>query len=127
MRARHPARWIGFLTLLSLSAAFAVRAADNATVIARMTADLTFLASDACEGRGPGTAGIDKAADHIAAAFKAAGLQPAMADGSYSQPFTLRGTPQVGKDTGMFISGLSGDDTHIGLKLGEGFQPMGLS
>ena len=34
--------------------------------IARMKSDLTFLASAECEGRGPGTAGIDKAADYIA-------------------------------------------------------------
>src|SRR5436190_24353941 len=114
MRPRHPARWIGFLTLLSLSAAFAARAADDAAVIARMTADLKFLASDECEGRGPGTAGIDKAADHIAAAFRAAGLKPAMPDGSYFQPFTLRGTPQVRKESGVIFEA-PGEDTLKGL------------
>jgi len=61
------------------------------TTIARMTADLQFLTSDECEGRGPGTEGINKAADHIAAAFKAAGLKPGGKDDSYFQPFQLRG------------------------------------
>jgi hypothetical protein len=113
------------ILLLTLSTVVAVRAADNAAVIARMTADLTYLASDECEGRGPGTAGIDKAADHIAAAFKAAGLQPAMPDGSYFQPFTLRGASQVGKDTRLTYTGPIGQLAEA--KRGDDFQPMGLS
>jgi hypothetical protein len=55
----------------------------------RLRRDITFLASDECEGRGPGTRGIDKAAEYIADQFKKAGLKPAGADGSYFQPFTI--------------------------------------
>jgi hypothetical protein len=103
MPSRHAARLLAFLTLLSLSAALAARAADDkVAVVARMTADLTFLASDECEGRGPGTAGIDKAADHIAAAFRAAGLKGAMPDGSYFQPFTIRTSPRPDEERQEF-------------------------
>jgi hypothetical protein len=94
-------------------------------VTARLRTDLTFLASDACEGRGPGTAGIDKAADYIAAAFKAAGLKGGMPDGSFFQPFTVRGSPELGKDVGVTLRGPDGQT--VTLKLGDDFQPMGLS
>ncbi len=42
-----------------------------------------FLASDRLQGRGNGTAGMDAAADYIAAQFKDAGLQPAGTDGFF--------------------------------------------
>ena len=54
-----------------------------------MRRDITFLASDLCEGRGPGTHGIDLAADYIAEQFHKAGLKPGANDGSYFQPFTI--------------------------------------
>lgn len=58
--------------------------------IDRMKKDLYFLASEECEGRGLKTEGIQKAAAYIAAEFKAAGLKPAMKDGSYFQPFGVK-------------------------------------
>lgn len=57
---------------------------------ARMRKDVTYLASDECEGRGVATQGINKAADYIAAEFKKAGLKPGVGD-SYFQPFTIPG------------------------------------
>src|SRR3954451_22260691 len=85
-----------FALVLGIPTALAVQADTPADPsVARMRADLTFLASDACEGRGPGTAGVDKAADYIATAFKAAGLRGAMPDGDYFQPFTVRGSPAL--------------------------------
>jgi len=62
----------------------------------RMKKDIFFLASDECEGRGIETEGINKAADYIAGTFKEAGLKPAMADGSYFQPFTIAGATKLG-------------------------------
>src|SRR5262245_35498999 len=61
----------------------------------RMLRDLTFLASDECEGRGPATRGINKAADYIAGEFKKASLAPGGKDGSYFQPFTIPGSRLV--------------------------------
>src|SRR3954468_23956743 len=74
------------------------------SAVARLRADVTFLASDACEGRGPGTAGIDKAADYVAAAFKAAGLKGGMPDGSYFQPFVIKGNPEIGQPNTLAVS-----------------------
>jgi aminopeptidase N len=54
---------------------------------------VTTLASAEYQGRGVGTAGLDKAAEYLAAQFKAAGLAPGMADGSYRQVFTTTRTP----------------------------------
>ncbi len=69
----------------------------------RMKKDIYYLAGEECAGRGVGTPGIDKAADHIAAAFKDAGLLPGTKDG-YFQPFSFTsrarlGTPNVAKLT----------------------------
>ena len=46
--------------------------------------NLTYIASDALEGRGTPSKGLDLAADYIAAQFKSAGIQPAV-KGSYFQ------------------------------------------
>src|SRR5690242_8548106 len=75
------------LAVLAWSPAPAAETVANAAMAseARLRRDVTFLASDECEGRGPTTRGIDKAADYIAAEFKKAGLKLAGADGSYFQ------------------------------------------
>src|SRR3954471_115536 len=112
-----PARFSWLLLALAFILPTAIHADEDAAV-ARMRADLTFLASDVCEGRGPGTAGIDKAADHIAAAFRAAGLKGGMPDGSYFQPFGVRGTAKVGKGTGVTVQ-YPGDDTLTPLTPGD--------
>ncbi|HEX4588878.1 MAG TPA: hypothetical protein VH120_03045, partial [Gemmataceae bacterium] len=114
------------VAILVLSPALFLRAdAPPKTSVARMRADLTFLASDACEGRGPGTAGIDKAADHVAATFKTAGLNGAMPDGSFFQPFTVRGNPTLAPGARVNLAGPGGEPTD--LKLDEQFQAIGLS
>ncbi len=51
----------------------------------RMLKDVKFLADPALEGRGLGTAGLEKAARYIARAFEEAGLQPAADDGTFFQ------------------------------------------
>jgi hypothetical protein len=77
--------------------------ADNEASEARLRRDITFLASDECEGRGPGTKGIDKAADYIANEFKKAGLKPGGPRGSYFQPFTISAGKSVLKDKGKLV------------------------
>ncbi|WP_068135138.1 M20/M25/M40 family metallo-hydrolase [Roseimaritima ulvae] len=57
--------------------------------VARMREDLQYLASDELTGRGPGTPGIDLAAQHIAAAFEEIGLQTELIDGQPFQPLEL--------------------------------------
>jgi hypothetical protein len=50
---------------------------------------LTYLASDALEGRATPSRGLDAAAEYIATEFRRAGLEPAAANGSFYQTATL--------------------------------------
>src|SRR5262245_58547737 len=55
----------------------------------RLRKDLEYLTSDACEGRGITTRGIQLAAEHIVAEFRKAGLKPGAPDGTYFQTFKV--------------------------------------
>src|SRR5262245_66158948 len=66
-------------------------AAAVAASEARLKRDVTFLASDECEGRGPATKGIILAGNYIANEFKKAGLKPGGVDDSYFKPFAAAG------------------------------------
>jgi hypothetical protein len=91
---------------------------------ARLRRDVTYLASDECEGRGPSTKGINLAADYIAAEFKKAGLQPGGKDGSFFQPFTIPGAT-LEAPAHLVLKGPKGQE--IELKQGIHFEPLGLS
>jgi len=56
------------------------------------------LASDEYGGRGPGQPGIEMAAEYIAGRFKEWGLKPGGVDGTYFQPFDVRGDKQLVED-----------------------------
>ena len=58
-----------------------------------LTGHVATLASPAFEGRGIGTAGIERAAEYVAAQFKSAGLVPAGDANAYLQRFTTTRTP----------------------------------
>ena len=51
----------------------------------RLSADVKTLASDAFEGRAPGTPGEAKTVDWLVAQFKAMGLQPGVPNGQWTQ------------------------------------------
>lgn len=55
----------------------------------RMKADVTYLASDRLEGRGPGTRGEELTTEFLANEFKKAGLKPLGERGTYLQPVPL--------------------------------------
>ena len=61
---------------------------DRKVDLERLRHHLGFLADDAQEGRAPGTPGDQRSQAHIAAAFTAAGLEPAF-PGGFCQPFTV--------------------------------------
>jgi hypothetical protein len=90
---------------------------------ARLRHDVTFLASNVCEGRGPTTEGLRKAGDFIAEQFKKAGLKPGGPDGSYFQPFTIGGSV-LDEPAHLALKGPRGQ--VVGLKQGVEFWPMGL-
>jgi hypothetical protein len=112
--------------LVGLFLLFGTAAAKNEEAVeARMRKDITFLASDECEGRGVETRGIQKAADHIAAEFARAGLKPGGPDGSFFQPFTIFGQSKLEGKSVLKLKGPLGQE--IDLKLDADFQVMGLS
>lgn len=82
---------------------------------------IRYLASDDLKGRGNGSRELEKAADYIAAEFKAAGLKPGGPGGSWFQPFDIV--------TGLTVGGGNRLTLHDGkqavtLDLGTGYYPM---
>src|SRR5437764_9101961 len=123
VRGRRPA--LCLLALVVGGGLAAAAAVKTEVSEARMRKDVTYLASPECEGRGPYTAGINKAADYVAAAFREAGLKGAMPDGGYFQPFTMNGPAKLGPDTAVTLVGPGGEP--IRLKPGEEFEPVNVS
>src|SRR3954453_17059550 len=81
--------------------------------------DVTFLASDATEGRGIGTKGIGKAADYIHGRLKSIGLQPAFGK-SYRQQFPIKTGIALG--SGNKLEGVAdGDWTPLGFSSAGSF------
>lgn len=102
-----------------------LHAAKPSPILERMRADLFFLAGPECAGRGVSGPGIQKAADHIAAEFQAAGLKPAGNDGSYFQPFTITGSPKLGSPNTLTLTNPDGQKRE--LAYGQDFTPTGLT
>ncbi len=88
----------------------------------RLRDDVTYLAADDREGRGPGTRGIDEAADYISFVFKTAGLKPAPGAEGYFQPFILSGSPTLGKTQELAFDGP--DDKKVTALFRADFTPL---
>jgi Zn-dependent M28 family amino/carboxypeptidase len=72
--------------IVALVSLFAIGAAQPAHVDMQRMSEITkVLASDAFQGRAPGTAGEDKTIPYLIAQFKAAGLEPAGENGGWTQ------------------------------------------
>jgi hypothetical protein len=114
-----------FLLLAVLLLPLSVRGQDD-PIEARMRADITYLASDECEGRGIETKGINLAAGHIAHHFAKAGLQPGGVNATFFQPFTVSiGVPKLDNPGKVTLKGPLGQ--QIELKPGTDFQVFGFS
>jgi hypothetical protein len=100
------------------------------SVAERLTAAVTWLAAPEREGRGPGTAGIEAAADWVAAEFSSIpGLQARVAGDGPFQPFemTLEATLGAEADNVAELVGpatAAGERTVVPLKLGRDFTPL---
>jgi hypothetical protein len=98
---------------------------ENRAAIDRVGEDIRYLASDELEGRGPGTAGLQKAADYIRAEFQRVGLTSGAKDGSFMQPFEIAiDTKVVEAKTSLMLHGPNGQE--IKLDLGNDFQPLAI-
>ena len=75
----------GFLAAVfaAIAAAAAVAQVQPKVTANDLKADVSFLASDALEGRATPSKGLDIAAEYIAAEFRRAGLEPAGDDGYF--------------------------------------------
>jgi hypothetical protein len=83
---------------------------------AQALAHVTYLASDALEGRGVRTLGLAKAANYIAAQFKQDGLEPGGDDGTYFQHFSLQAGGKIVGGSVTPASGVAipaGDDLAV--------------
>lgn len=118
MRSRT--RWLVGLTALaglpfSLSAANGVEpalkpAADEVSADS-LLGHIKVLASDAFEGRAPGTEGETKTVDYLTNEFRKIGLKPGNPDGTYVQD-----VPLVGFQATSVTGSLAVGDKTIGLK-----------
>jgi Peptidase family M28/PDZ domain/PA domain len=118
-------RQLPILLGLALVAVVPVHAADDSAAASaeRLRKDVLYLASDALEGRGLTTKGIELAADYVAAEFKKAGLHPGGVDGTYFQPFPYPANV-LDAPARLTLKGPKGQE--IELKQGVQFNPMGL-
>ena len=95
-----------------LAAAALAQPALEQEIGARLTAnglkaDVSFLASDALEGRGTPSPGLDIAAEYIAAQFRRAGLEPAGDDG-YFQTAPFASVAPVGQGLQLTLETAAG-------------------
>ena len=81
-------RSLGITAVLVAFGCLPTGAAAQTGSARRVSADVGFLAADAREGRGVGTAGLDAAADYLAREFARIGLSQPWEDG-YFQAFTI--------------------------------------
>jgi hypothetical protein len=100
---------------------------EAAAAEARVKEAIGLLSADAMEGRGPGTAGLDKAAEFVAGEFKKIGLKTDVTGGAPYQKFTMTVDSALGKKNELTIVGPPGPDgapKRVTLKLGTDYTPM---
>ena len=95
MKINHGAVWI--VAFISMAAA-AAQSPSAQQIAAQLTAnglkaDVSFLASDALQGRGTPSPGLDVAAEFIASQFRGIGLDPAGDDGYFQTAAFASVTP----------------------------------
>jgi hypothetical protein len=106
---------LGFVTTVS--------AATNEAIVARVAEDIRYLSSDELEGRGPGTKGLEKAAEYIRQRFQGLGLQGPAEGGAFMRPFEISvDTEVLVEKTSLVLRGPNGEE--LKLKLAEDYQPL---
>ena len=119
------------LTTLRLAQLATAKSDDASVVERRILGDVEYLADDKLEGRGPGTHGIDLAADYIAQQFKQAGLATESFEGTPFQPFTIPMGTEIGdKNSAVFVGPPAkdgGEPERIELELENDYSPMSIS
>ncbi len=122
---RRLLRPLGFILVMSAASV----AAENSPVVLnasgnRLKADVSYLADDARDGRGPGTAGIEAAADYIATTFKEIGLKPAAGAEGFFQQFQLPGPAKLGDNPTLSVAGSK--DRNLKAEPKSDFTPLAI-
>src|SRR6187200_2089062 len=107
--------------VLAVAALFATQVLAAPEIKAdRLLDHIKFLASDDLKGRDTGSEGLQRAADYIAAEFKAAGLQPGW-KGQWLQPFEVNVGLAIGDGNKLSIHSGSVD---ISRAIGSSYYPL---
>ncbi len=118
------------LLTLHMSVLRAVAAEERESSAIRLLDAVRVLAADEMEGRGPGTRGIDLAAQYIADQFAGIGLRTDLFDGTAFQPFDLPAPPELGApgENRLILSGPSqgegSEPTRVVCALGRDFNTL---
>ena len=104
---------------------------DTALSQQRLSDYVKYLSSDELEGRGPGTDGINKAAEYIASHFRRLGLKTDSYDGTPFQRFEISTDIKLGETANnrLQLNGPSGEGDSIessDLTLGFDFNPLAI-
>ncbi|MEX0794180.1 MAG: M20/M25/M40 family metallo-hydrolase [Pirellulaceae bacterium] len=97
---------------------------DHAAIEQRMKDDIFYLASDELAGRGPYSAGLEAAAQHIAREFKQAGLKTDLIEGQPFQVFHRRASLGLGREQKLNWQVEGRTET---LTFNEDFRPLSAS
>lgn len=124
---------MAWLSLAVVSAGWA-RAAENAAEVKaaeeRLYEAVKLLSSDALEGRGVGTKGIDEAASFIAEQFTSLGLTTSLFEGGPFQKFKMVVASELGSPNHLELLAPASANQPSGaereLKLGEDFNPLAI-
>ena len=92
---------------------------------ARLQQHVSYLASDALDGRRTGTAGANDAARYIAREFSRAGLKRGNQNAKdYLQTFPYVGRVELGKNN---VLSVRSGETVLNLRVGDDWMPLGIS
>jgi aminopeptidase YwaD len=130
------------LLSLLLASAFAVAAlaqqpTSSTPSVDRLRQVISYLASDALEGRRTGTPGANDAAHYIAGEFNRYGLRPGLQiarpahtrgenQARYLQPFPYVASVELGNNNLFYVNPGRADDTAQ-FRVGEDWMPLGFS
>ena len=127
-----------FIVALSLTAILGQQPqSSNTPSVDRLRQVITYLASDALEGRRTGTPGANDAAHYIAGEFNRYGLRPGLQvarpartrgemQSRYLQPFPYVASVALGNNNLFYVNPGRADDTAQ-FKVGEDWMPLGFS
>jgi len=112
---------IGVLLALAFGA---TRAATPPIDPQAVLTHIKVLSADDLQGRANGTAGLERAAEYIAAEFRGAGLEPAGGGNGFFQPFEIAAGLAIGAGNELILRG--GGQT-VRLSLGASYIPLAVT